>query len=795
MKNKFRQTIFLIFINFFITPHLLCKEINFEANFIELIDEEKRIIAKKNVKIFNENEIIYADEMDYDKLKQIIKAKGNIRIKDIDQNLEIVGEELIYFKNQEKLILNKNVNINYDKKVSFKTDEITYDKIKKQIIVSGYSNIKDNFGNKISSEKSKFLLIEKLLKINSVEMNDEIGNKYYFENAIINFKSSEIIADDIKIDFFKSSFGNIKNDPRLRGNYLYSNNNQSLIKKGVFTTCKKNKDKCPPWQFKSHEIKHDKLKKTIYYKNAWLEIYDKPIIYFPKFFHPDPTVKRQSGFLMPKFESSSSLGDSLSTPYFKVISESKDFTFKPKIYNESEGLFQNEYRQENKNSSHIADFGLKKGKGSSKSHFFSNSFAELDLSYFESSQLEINVETTSDDNFLKSHKIKSKINNNNSLLNSFLIFRGNKKDLTLEAKVESYEDLTKEKSSDKYQYLLPSFEISKNFNNNLNLVSNGYHKNYDTNVYEKVLINDLRYTSMPKINFNGFVNKFNLLLKNVTTESDNSSEFVNDFKSQNFGSLLYDVSYPMKKEGLKFDNFLSGKASFMYSPNKNKNIKNLDRKIDFKNVFTQNRLGLNDSLEGGQSLTIGGEYRVADKESNSILTAGLASVLRDKNEKKLPTSSTINNKTSDIIGSFAFKPNDNFNIDYNFSLDNDFNSTNYNSVKANFTINKFVTTFEFLQEDDEIGNENHYSNEMKLMLSDSSSLKYRTRRNKKTDLTEYYNLIYEYKNDCLTAAIQYNKDYYSDKDLKPNEEIFFTISILPFSSVNSPSKRKWLKNF
>ena len=111
-------------------------------------------------------------------------------------------------------------------------------------------------------------------------------------------------------------------------------------------------------------------------------------------------------------------------------------------------------------------------------------------------------------------------------------------------------------------------------------------------------------------------------------------------------------------------------------------------------------------------------------------------------------------------------------------------------IKADLTINKFVTSFEFLQEDDEIGTENHYSNEMKLILNDSSSLKYRTRRNKKTDLTEYYNLIYEYKNDCLTAAIQYNKDYYSDKDLKPNEEIFFSISILPFSSINSPSKRK-----
>ena len=199
---------------------------------------------------------------------------------------------------------------------------------------------------------------------------------------------------------------------------------------------------------------------------------------------------------------------------------------------------------------------------------------------------------------------------------------------------------------------------------------------------------------------------------------------------------MYDISYPMKKEGKRFDNFLSGKTTFMYSPNKNKNLKSLDRKIDFQNVFTQNRLGLNDSLEGGQSLAFGGEYKLKDKQNNTILTAGLASVLRDKNEKKLPKSSTINNKSSDIMGAFNFKPNEKFNIDYNFSIDNDLRSTNYNFIKADLTINKFVTTFEFLQEDDEIGSENHYSGEMKLILNNSSSLKYRTRRNKKTDLTD-----------------------------------------------------------
>ena len=790
MKNKFKFFIIFVTINFFFFSFVKSEEIKFEANLIELVNEGEKIIARKNVKIFNETETIFADEMDYDKSKQIIEATGNIKIENLKQTISIVSDKLKYFKNLEKILISENVQIEFDDKFIFNTDKAVYDKLKKQILVDNDFEINDKFGNKIKSKNSIYLLDEKILKINSVEMIDELRNKYFFENALVNLKNNELIADGIKIDFFKESFGNNENDPRLRGNYLYSNNYITLIKKGVFTTCKKNNDDCPPWQFKAKEIKHDRNKRTIYYKNAWLEIYDKPVFYFPKFFHPDPTVKRQSGFLMPKFESSSSLGDSLSIPYFKVISDRKDFTFTPKFYNDSEGLFQNEYRQENKNSSHITDLSIKKGKGSSKTHFFSNTLANLDIFDFQNSELEINIETTSDDTYLKSHKIKSSINKNNSLLNSFISLKGSKENLYIEAKAEAYEDLTKEKDSDKYQYLLPSFELSKNFNNNFNLVSNGYHKNYDTNIFEKVLINDLKYTSVPKINAKGLVNKLNILLKNVTTESDNSNEFSNDFRTQNFGSILYDISYPMKKEGDNFDSFLSGKASFMYSPNKNKNIKNLDRKINIKNIFSQNRLGLTDSVEGGQSITLGGEYELVSKQNNSILTAGIASVLRDKNENKLPINSTINNKNSDFIGSINFKPKKNFNIDYNFSIDNDFSSTNYNLIKADFTVNKFVTTFEFLQEDDEVGSENYYSSEMKYSFNKSNSLKYRTRRNKKTDLTEYYNLVYEYKNDCLTAALQYNKDYYSDKDLKPNEEIFFSISIVPFSSINSPSKRK-----
>ncbi len=779
----------LIFKILFIT-NTLSEEIKFEANVIEFLDKDKKIIAEKNVKIFsNTGVVINADKMEYNKEIGIINAEGDIIIENNDNDIKIYGDKLIFNQNLNNLKVSKNVEIKILDNYTLKTELINYDIVKKEIVIETIANIFDNLGNKITANQTIFSMKNKILKINNTKMLDVLKNEYHFDTAIVNFSSQEIIGDGIKIDFFNNAFGNEQNDPRLRGNSIYSDKNETIVKKGVFTTCKKQKDKCPPWQFKAAEIKHNKNKKTIYYKNAWLEIYDKPIVYFPKFFHPDPTVNRQSGFLIPTIKSSSSHGDSISVPYFQVISDNKDITFSPQFFGNNEALFQNEFRQENKNSSHISDFSLKKKGGASKSHFFSNTISNLNFINFDSSELEVNVETTSNNTYLKSHNIKTEITNNSSLLNSFLSLKANKEDLFLEARVESFEDLTKEKSSDKYEYLFPSLELSKSFNNNLNLTSTAYNKNYDTNIFEKVLTNNLKYSSNPKISSKGIINKFSLLLKNVTTDGDNSQKYESDLRSHNYSSFMYDISYPMKNSGNKYDNFITGKASFMYSPNKNRNVQNLDRRINIKNIYSQDRLGLSDSVEGGQSITLGGEYSLTNKNNRSLLKTSVASVFRDKSDESLPTKSTINNKGSDFIGSLLFEPNDNLKLDYNFSLDNDFSSTNYNLLKADFTVNKFVTSFEYLQENDEVGSESYFSNNMKLGLTNSSSLKYMTRRNRKTDLTEYYNLIYEYKNDCLTAAIQYNKNYYSDKDLKPTEEIFLSISIVPFTTINSPSTK------
>ena len=782
---------FIFFLNFF---NAFSEELKFEASSIEIIDKDKIVIAENGVKIFSGDEIVIdANNMRYDKEKKFLQANGNIVIKNQAEKIEIRSDNISYDKNNEKIVSSGNVEIKFDNNYILNTKEIIYLKNTGEILVNYSSKIVDNFSNEIKFEQINFNLNDSLLKGKGVKLLDLEKNFYKFESAIIDFTKNKIIADNVSIDFNKNIFGNPLNDPRLKGNYFFSDGKKSIIKKGIFTTCEKKED-CPPWQIKAKEIMHDKEKKIINYKHAWLEIYDKPIIYFPKFFHPDPTVKRQSGFLMPQLIDSSSLGLSFKLPYYKVISDNKDLTFTPRIFSENEALFQNEYRQVNKNSKHVVDFSLKEKNSNSKTHFFSNSLTKLNMDIFDVSEVELNLETTSDEDYLKTHNIKSEINNNQSLLKSFLVFRGNSRDMDLETKIEAYEDLTVDKSSDKYEFIFPSYKFSKrlpsNFNGNYEIISSGNYKNYDTNIFEKVLINDLKFSSNPKITPSGFVNKFSLLLKNITSEADNSSNYKNKFSSENYGSIFYDMSYPLKNEGNFFDSFFTAKGSLMYSPNSNKDLKTLDRKIDINNIFTQNRLSLDDTVEGGQSLTLGGEYSLKGKKSgNDIIKAGLATVLRDNEERNLPTKSTLGNKGSDFIGALMFEPNQNFKFDYNFSMDSDLESSNYNLVKTDISVNKFVTSFEFLQEDDEVGSESFLSNETSYNFSDSYSLKYRTRRNKKTDFTEFYNLIYEYKNDCLTASIQYNKDFYSDNELKPTEELFFSISIVPLATLNTPSAR------
>lgn len=789
MKNK----IFFIFIIicqlFFSTLLNSTENLKIESSKFEIKDKGKIIESSGGVTVeYLDQVIITGNNSIYNKNKNEIEIFGKVKVIDRIKNIIILAEKLKYDEKNDILTSPEFTEILVNEKYNIKGMNLIYDRKSFTFKSDQKVILKDKKGNNFESLKFHYNIENELINSKKLKIIDDEGNRMVLDKGLVNLKTNEIIGKEINIDLNNSIFGNTNNDPRFKGRSVISNNKETLIYKGVFTPCGKT-NKCPPWSIKAEEIKHKKKEKSIEYKNAWLEIYDKPVIYFPIFFHPDPTVKRKSGFLAPLINNSTNLGQSFQIPYYKVISDRRDLTVTPRIFIDNNILMQGEYRQANKKSDFTSDFSINKFiENNSEGHVFANLKGNKNnLEY------EINLESVNNDSYLKSSKIKSPLIDDPSLLNSYIDLEINNQDYYFNSKVELYEDLTK-KDSDRYEFIYPTYSFNKTINLKseselpIEFSSTGYQKKYQTNVYESLIVNDFKYNTRQKIFNNGVINNFEFLLRNVNTNSERSKNYKENTNNELLSSLLFKSSYPMIKESKKDKKLFSPIFSARYSPNKTKNISDEDRLLNFENIFLMDRLGKNDLVEGGQSFTVGLEYESINKITNkSNYNLGIAQIYTDNENLDLPKKTTMNNKSSDIVGYINLKPTDNFDVNYNFSVDNSLGHTNYDFIKANLSINNIVTSFEFLEEDNIIGNQSYASNKTTIGLNQKNYITFETRKNLDTNITEFYNLIYEYKNNCLTASIEYNKDYYKDANIEPEENIFFKIKLVPLGEISGPS--------
>lgn len=120
------------------------------------------------------------------------------------------------------------------------------------------------------------------------------------------------------------------------------------MRKAVFSPCKLCEDDptaAPLWQIRAARVTHDKTAQEIEYRDAVLEFFGVPVAYTPYFSHPDPTVKRRSGFLAPHAGFSDDLGFVAGIPYFWAIGPDKDATVEPTWTTDQGPVMAGEYRQ------------------------------------------------------------------------------------------------------------------------------------------------------------------------------------------------------------------------------------------------------------------------------------------------------------------------------------------------------------------------------------------------------------------------------------------------------------------
>ena len=801
MKNK----IIVILIFLFFSSYLKAENLLIQSKKISLEKKSEISIFEDDVVITtSENNIIKSDYAKYNKKDGIIILKKNIRAID-NKNNEIRSDHAIYnenFKTLESVGLTEIITAeNY----VIKGKDIIFDNLNKTIHSEKKTIITDTDKNKIFLNNFEYLINKSIFKsIGDIKVEDNFENIYNFSQIYIDTKKKELLGTDIKTFINKDDFKiDKRNKPRIFANTVKMNNETTSFGKSNFTLCDyRENDKCPPWSIQSTKMLHDNKKKTIYYNNALIKVYNIPIFYSPRLSHPDPSVKRRSGFLVPSFQDTKNLGEGLTVPYYWAINKDRDLTITNKLYASENPLFTGEYRQALKNSNLIFDFGYtdgykktsaKKSSGQ-KNHFFSKfvkNFSNLEKN--SESTLSITTQNSNNDKYFKLYNINSElVNSDIDNLNNTLDFTHSNDDVFFGFNISMYETL-KENYNDKYEYIYPEITLNKNLLSSSNyglidLDTNFKVHNYDTNKTSKFLVNNFEWSSIDNNSNSGIQTKLLGNLRNINYETKNIDSFKSDTTSEIFGALglLGKIDLYKKIENIS-EHFLTPKILVRYAPGSMRKEEE-NSKLNPTKAFDLDRLNSNNNFETGLSTTVGLDYEIRDK--NKLIDVSLSQIFNQKENKNMPTSMGLDEKISDLVGNTKYTINDKFSLNYNFALDQNYGDFNYNEIGTKANLNNFNIDVSYLEEKKHIGNNEYVKSKIDYILNNDTNLSYEFKRNLITDSSEFYNLSYEYFNDCLRAGLVYRREFYNDSEIEAENSLMFKITLTPFGNINSPKLNK-----
>ena len=741
------------------------------------------LFLKTNIS-FSQQKDVYnfsADKITYSQDNNIIEATGNVVAKN-NEGKQITSDKIIYNKSKQQLSTFGNSTLSDGKIGTLSAERFEYNLDKQSIIADG---------------KVKFV--------------DKDKNTYYFSKLNSDDKFNEIVGTDIYAelnkDFLKS--GDKFNEfiePRFSGKSATLKNNITIVQDAQFTTCKRTNEAegCAYWNLKAGQLIHDKEQKKLTYKNVSLDLNSIPVIYVPYFSHPDPTVKRREGFLAPSFSSlGGEIGPTIKIPYFYPLSESADFTVSPVYYFKQNPLLLGEYRERFKNGDLVIEGGYTQGyqkvtstqTDGSRNHLYGNINLNFKDKILDESQFSTKIQRVNDPTYLRVNKInstsdgfkKNLVRENETKLTNEVSLNSYGTNETLNLKAAAYQNITTIKKSDQYEYLAPEIIYSKyNFlnNNNLNLNSSFRSLNTNTNQNKTSFINNLDHSTSESYNSNlGIGYKFLTKINNINYYADHKSPN-EDLNGQINPVVALDTSLPLAKISKESEQYIIPRILTRYAPGKMQNAKSNDITLNTDNLFSINRMNSDELIEKDFSLNLGLDWLWKEKNLNqtkpSEASFSIGQVVKFNNDLDMPTKSSLQNKNSDLVTKATYLNPGNFDLMMKNTLDNNLNHAYYNDVTLKKFLKQGEVNFNFYEKNSHIGSERYAKANLISFVTDSTKIKIETDRNLKTDMTNSHKLGIENENECIRYGIYFQKNFASDKDLKPATSVFFGVTLLPF---------------
>jgi LPS-assembly protein len=227
------------------------------------------------------------------------------------------------------------------KQMLVQANEVDYDYTNNRVAAVG--NVQIYYGGS-TLEADKVVYDQKTKRLHAegnVRLTEEDGKVTYGEIMDLSDDYRDGFVDSLRLDAPDQTRMAASRAERSSGNFTVFHN-------GVYTACAPCKDdpkKPPLWQVKAARIIHDQTEKMIYFEDARIEFFGRPLAWLPYFSAPDPTVKRKTGFLMPSISTSSVYGGAVEVPYYWALAPDYDATFAPMITTKQGPLLQGEFRQ------------------------------------------------------------------------------------------------------------------------------------------------------------------------------------------------------------------------------------------------------------------------------------------------------------------------------------------------------------------------------------------------------------------------------------------------------------------
>ncbi len=234
------------------------------------------------------------------------------------QPIYLQTDRLVHDEKTNRVIAEGNVEIYYNNYI-LTADKVIYDQNLNKLTAEGNAQLKDPNGSVTRADR--------------FEATDDFRDAFIQSLSVVTLDDTRIAA---------------KSASRKEGNV-------TEFQDGKFTPCRNEPGQPPLWCVAARRIVHDQQAATITYQDAQFQLLGIPIFDLPYFQHPDPSVKRQSGFLVPSYSNSSTLGFSVEVPYYFALAPNYDFTFHPTYYTDRGVLWQGDFRHRLENGRYTID--------------------------------------------------------------------------------------------------------------------------------------------------------------------------------------------------------------------------------------------------------------------------------------------------------------------------------------------------------------------------------------------------------------------------------------------------------